>query len=264
MKEVVLVQCIVIVVGTTTNILNMMAYMLGDAYDENEVESLFGLKTLLIKDMYSTNTTVMWGIPKKNPNITEERLRSYRTYHPYLKTRNINEETARFFDIGFDSITNQITFPIYNIKHICIGIGRRSIEHKQYIYPRDMQKPLYGIYELPKLVRTIFVVEGPFNLWSLKQWGKYGVALLGTGTEKQYKDLTYLNVENYVLALDPDDAGRNGTYKIIKHLIDAKKQNIYIVEIPENKDVNDLTLEEFNKLNVLNYKQWLNKYNKKN
>ena len=30
--------------------------------------------------------------------------------------------------------------------------------------------------------------------------------------------------------------------------------------MPNGKDVNDLQQENFNKLNVLNYKEWINKY----
>lgn len=192
--------------GTTTDIVKMISYMLGDSYNESEIDELFGLKTLLIKDAYTDKPRILWGIPEKRLENQESKLRTYRTYHPYLRSRNINEDTAKFYDIGFDAVMNQITFPIYDINHKCIGVGRRDIDKKQYLYPRAINKPLYGLYELPKLVRSLFVVEGPFNLWSLHQWGKYGVALLGTGTERQYKALSMIQTVNYILALDPDTA----------------------------------------------------------
>lgn len=58
-------------------------------------------------------------------------------------------------------------------------------------------------------IETVMYVSGPFNLWSLTQWKRQGVALLGTGTQNQYKQLLELDCKNYILALDPDEAGRN-------------------------------------------------------
>ena len=58
-----------------------------------------------------------------------------------------------------------------------ICFGSRSIVGKEYKYPYKLEKPLYGVYELPIIYRNVWVVEGPFNLWSLYQYGKSAVAL---------------------------------------------------------------------------------------
>ena len=62
-------------------------------------------------------------------------LKQYRYYHPYLETRRISEKVADIYDIGFDKINNQITFPIRDKNRNCIGIGRRHILKKEYKYP---------------------------------------------------------------------------------------------------------------------------------
>lgn len=102
--------------------------------------------------------------------------------------------------------------------------------------------------------------EGPFNLWSLAQWGKSAVALLGTGTEYQYKLLSKVKCNGYVLCLDPDDAGRKGTNKIGKYLTRRHKL-VYVVDMPVGYDVNDLTKEQYDVLEVLDFNIWQQKYN---
>ena len=106
-------------------------------------------------------------------------------------------------------------------------------------------------------------MEGPFNLWSLYQWGKTGIALLGTGTEYQYKLLSQIKCKGYVLCLDPDSAGRNGTRKIIDYLLKHKKKNIFVTLMPEGKDVNDLTEDEFKNVEVVKYFEFYKKYGNK-
>lgn len=229
--------------------------ILGDLYNEDEVESRFNLSALNNEIFIQEKKIDLFKIPTTKI-ITETTLRSYREYHPYLEQRRITKEVTEIYDLGFDKYNNQITFPIRNIYKECIGVGRRSILHKSYIYPSGMVKPLYGVYELSNYINYLFIVEGPFNLWSLKGWGKQGVALLGTGTEHQYQELLKINCKGYVLALDPDDAGRNGTIKIANFLKQNRKQNIYVLLLPNGKDVNDLTQEEFRTIPVVTYQEW--------
>ena len=88
------------------------------------------------------------------------------------------------------------------------------------------------------------------------QWGKSGIALLGTGTEYQYKLLSQITCYGYVLCLDPDEAGRNGIKKLIAYLLKKHKRNIYVALMPDNKDVNDLTKEEFDQVQVVYYQEF--------
>ena len=117
--------------------------LLGDLYNEDEVESLFNFSTLFIQTAFSEQyNTIQFNIPKEL-TYESELLKKYDYYHEYLLKRGINEETAKKFSIGFDKTTKEITFPIRDINRYCIGIGRRSIDKKQYKYPLNMTKPLY-------------------------------------------------------------------------------------------------------------------------
>lgn len=240
----------------TTDILSMIGQILGSKYNEQELESLFRLRTIVTNSNIEYNTKVeLFKIPQKF-NTTEMELRNYNYYHPYLEQRRISQEVAQIYNIGYDDFNKHITFPIRDTNKNILGVGRRSILQKKYIYPYQMEKPLYGVYELPRFVRYLWIVEGPFNLWSLKGWHKSGVALLGTGTEAQYNQLLNINCSGYVLALDPDEAGIKGTNKLINFLLENKKYNIYIALLPNGKDINDLTEQEFNTLHIVTYKQF--------
>ena len=121
---------------------------------------------------------------------------------------------------------------------------------------------MYGIYELDRFLNYLWIAEGVFNVWSLHQWNKQAVGLLGTGTEFQYKQLLTIDCKGYVCSLDNDEAGIKGTKRLIDFLISHKKRNIYVAEYPKGRDVNDLSYEEFRQIPVYTYKEWLLKYNK--
>lgn len=72
------------------------------------------------------------------------------------------------------------------------------------------------------------------------------VALLGTGSKQQYEILRNTPIHNYVLCLDGDDAGRKGTERFIKNM--NSDVFISVKQIPQGKDVNDLTREQFDTL----------------
>lgn len=217
------------------------------------------MKTLYIQNNFVKQPTFKFTIPKKLTR-NESELKYYRQYHPYLTQRGISENTANIYDIGFDSVNNQITFPIRDKDKNCLGIGRRDIYKKMYRYPEGMVKPLYGVYELPRHINYLYIVEGPFNLWSLYEYSQPGVALLGTGTGNQYKQLLDIQCNGYILALDPDDAGRKGINKLSNFLYQNNKTNILVPELPENKDINDLVPQEFFNLNYITINEWKNKY----
>lgn len=246
----------------TTNLADMVKYVLGDKYNEDEVEARFGLKLALVREtaiQEIKSPAVSFKIPIKQNNITYDDLSQYRTYHRYLENRKISKNTAEVYDIGYDNINDHITFPIKDIYNNCLGIGRRAIKEKQYIYPLEFVKPLYGIYELPLFINHLWVVEGPFNLWSLYEYHKSGVALLGTGTQYQYKQLLTVKCNDYVLALDGDNAGHLGTKKLGSFLFNNRKK-VYVACVPNNHDINDMSYEQFKQMEVIPYENWVQLY----
>ena len=195
---------------------------------------------------------------KKVTYISEEELASYRYVVPYMYERKLTDQIINKYDIGVDmhfipyggkKEVPCITFPVRDKNGNVLFILRRAISSKRFFIPDDVQKPVYGIYELPKGINTVVVCESCFNALTSVRYGKPAVALLGTGTPYQIEQLKRLGVSNFILALDPDEGGRKGTARLRKALKSCAIVWSY-VGIPEGKDVNDLTEQEFNNLEL--------------
>lgn len=148
--------------GEAMSLDRVLEKILGESYNATEIENLFNLSAIISRNYFNkSETTELFKIPEKI-TVKEKDLRPLRKYHSYLASRGISEETAQIYDIGYDEYNKYITFPLRNIYRECLGIGRRSIEKKIYRYPHGLQKPLYGIYELPSLVFALWIVERSF------------------------------------------------------------------------------------------------------
>ena len=194
--------------------------------------------------------------------VTEEELDSYRYIHPYMYQRRLTDRTIEIFDIGYDKAfvldpnnpkcypIECITFPVRDIQGNCLFVARRAIHTKLFHYPDSAIKPIYGLYELakyaPEDLNEIYICESMLNCITLWGYGKYAIALNGTGSSTQLKELQQLKYRKIVLALDPDEAGIKGCHKIYNALKDSKVVTRLL--IPKGKDVNDLSKEEFENL----------------
>ena len=197
-----------------------------------------------------------------NNYITEEELDSYRYYHPYMYKRRLTDEVIEQFDVGYDnhfelkdkfgkvkSVLRCLTFPVRDINGNTLFIARRSVDIKFFHYPEGVNKPIYGLYELPKGAKEVIICESILNALTCYVYGKPAVALLGLGTEYQYEQLRKLGCRKIITALDPDAAGQRATARLKKALNGSKLVTSYIV--PEGKDINDLEKEELENLQEL-------------
>lgn len=192
----------------------------------------------------------------KSNYISEEELKQYRYTVPYMYDRKLTDELISKFDVGVDlnwipegrkKPVPCITFPVRDKKGNTLFIVRRSIEGKFFSMPKDILKPVYGLYELPKNCKSVILVESCFNALTCYRYGKPALAMLGTGTPYQISQLKQLGVQEFILGFDNDYAGQRAINKFKKQL----KYVAFIRElkgIPENKDINDLSEEEFNSL----------------
>ena len=201
--------------------------------------------------------------------VSEADLDKYRYYHPYWKKRKITDERLiELFDLGYDKDTNCITFPVRDIDGNTLFVARRNVKTKFFNYPKGIEKPLYGIYELRiaaywfgQLNRTrkeqeesprytylneIIVCESMIDALTAWQYGKYAVAMNGLGTELQFKQLRELPCRKLILATDNDKAGMRARERIRKNV---KNKIITEYIFPENrKDLNELSRSEFQAL----------------
>lgn len=200
----------------------------------------------LVRGRASSNT-------QETTKITEEELDSYRYNHPYMYKRGLIDPVIEFFDIGFDKITNSITFPVRNLRGECEFIARRTVHGKIFNIPKNVEKPLYGLYEISqrkfsvKDCGKIYVCEGLFDCLRLWCNGKFAVAGFGClFSDYQVKLLNELPTRHLVLALDSDDAGRKASKKLRKTI---KNKLITEVVLPKGrKDIGECTDDEIKNL----------------
>ena len=174
--------------------------------------------------------------------ITEEELDKYRYIHPYMYERGLTDEIIERFDIGYDRERKEITFPVRDIEGRCVFVAGRSAERKFFRLPQGLNKPLYQGYRFfSGTYRMAYITESFLNCLTCWKYNKPAMAMIGTGNQKQYEILNKLPVREYILAFDPDEAGRKATERFRKN-VHGKiiKELVY----PDNRDINDLQ-EEF-------------------
>lgn len=191
--------------------------------------------------------------------ISENELISYRFTIPYMYERKLTDEIIERFDVGYDANwiapgrkkpTPCITFPVRDKSGNTLFICRRSIQGKFFNYPTGITKPVYGLFELPKNCKSVIICESCFNALTCWVYGKPAVALLGTGNSYQIQQLKELGIREFILAFDPDEAGRKATEKLKRAL-----RHVAIVwsfeGIPYGKDINNLSKKEFDSLTLV-------------
>mgnify|MGYP002761418009 CR=1 FL=1 len=174
--------------------------------------------------------------------ITEEELDKYRYIHPYMYQRGLTDEIIERFDIGYDRERKEITFPVRDIEGRCVFIAGRSVKSKFFRLPEGKDKPIYQGYRFRcGMYKKAYIVESFLNCLTCWKYDKPSMGMIGTGTQKQYEILNRLPVREYILAFDPDEAGRKATERFRKN-VHGKiiKELVY----SDNRDINDLQ-EEF-------------------
>lgn len=193
--------------------------------------------------------------PDTNSFVSEEELASYRYTVPYMYDRKLTDDIIARFDVGYDAnwvppgrskAVPCITLPVRDVQGRTLFICRRSIQGKLYNYPEGILKPLYGLDMLTKNTKSVIIVESIINCLTLWSWGYESVALLGTGNSFQMDQLKSLGLHDYVIATDGDEAGRRSAMKLKRRLNSIGF--VWIVHMPDGKDVNDLDQDEFRKL----------------
>ena len=198
--------------------------------------------------------------------VTEEELEKYRYVHPYMYERGLTDEVIEMFDIGYDRDMQAITFPVRDIRGNCLFIARRSVNTKFFNYPKGVEKPLYGRYELAKYgeevvafgselrrvpkYKEIIVCESMLDALSFWTVGKYAVALNGLGNDLQFKQLRGLPCRTIILATDMDERGLRARERIRTNMQNTKIIGEYF--FPKGcKDANDCTKEQLKNLQVV-------------
>ena len=207
------------------------------------ISSKFAVENIL--DMLNQKTTY----------ISEEELAKYRFTVPYMYERKLTDAVINEYDIGYDANwipegrkkpVPCITFPVHDKTGQTVCIIRRAIATKLYNVPSGIQKPIYGIDRVPDNAKSVVICESCINALTCRVFGYYAVALLGTGTAYQIQQLKELGVQEFVICMDGDEAGRRATAKLKKSL--SSCAIVWSMHMLDGKDVNDIDKDTFDKL----------------
>ena len=185
--------------------------------------------------------------PINKSYVDEIELDSYRQYHPYMWKRKMTPEVVDLFDVGYDKKTDCITFPIRDINGNCVFVARSSVKTKFFNYPENVEKPVYGLYELSKIKpypNEIIICESIIDCITCWVYGKKALALNGLGSDLQFRQLRQMPNRKFILATDMDSAGQKARIRLKGQLYN-KLVSEYIWDIKMAKDINDMTKEQF-------------------
>ena len=183
---------------------------------------------------------------EKPTYVTEEELVKYSHYHPYMYYRKLTNEIIHKFDVGFDAETQSITFPVWDKMGNCVFIARRSIHTHFFNYPKNVDKPVYGLNFITPDIKEVIICESIFNALTSWVYGKPAIALLGLGSSHQMQELKNSHIRKFILCMDGDIEGDTAMKKITKQL--NKTQICRRYYMPDGRDLNDLSKEEFDEL----------------
>lgn len=238
-----------------------LSKFVGECFDEDEK---FGEKWLV--DNYGSLTEGIKGLLydyscfdddiKPKEILDESILDTYQKWHPYLDKRHISRQVCEKFKLRYDPETECIVFPVWDEDDNLVMFTKRSVNTKMFVIDEDKEKPIY-LYNVIKRnnIQEVTIVESQFNCLTLWSWNIPAVALFGTGDPYQYEILNNSNIKHYYLAFDGDSAGDKGLRRFLKNI--RRDVFVDIILIPRGKDVNDLTEEEFNSLQIIDSQEWL-------
>lgn len=225
-----------------------LAHLIGACFDEGDdygkrwLISNFG-KPLSSREFHLES--IKLNRSEDKPILDESILDTFQKYHPYMTQRKLTNKVINDFKVRYDPNTKCIVFPVWDENDNLIFLTRRNVEWKQFYIPKGVDKPIYLLNYVKKFnIDTVVVVESQINCLTCWSYGVPSIALFGSSLTNYQRDiLNRSNIRHYILALDNDDAGKKGVERFMSMI--RKDVFVDVVEVPPNRDVNDLTKDEF-------------------
>jgi DNA primase len=251
--------------GTTSPLYTVVGYCFGkdDEFGKDWLIDNFGTLVFTVNETIDDITipnitkSVLDRCKYKDSYLPQDRyldesiLQQYNYYHEYMWKRKLSKDIVDLFEVGYNPKEECITFPVRDEKGGLKLITQRSVKTKYFYIQEDSEKPIYLLYYILKnnIINNVWVCESQINclyLWSL---GIPAIALFGTGSAYQYNLLNKTGIRSYTLAFDGDDAGDKGTQRFLSNI--RKDVLVNIAKLPRGKDVNDLTPEQIQNLEII-------------
>lgn len=163
----------------------------------------------------------------------------------YLKKRGINANLQMILNITWDSYRKCIIIPTSNTTST-----ERFIEG-EFRYKHNGTIELYAPYYRPKLPSII--VEGEIDaisiyeamgVKSLADMRKVKANVIALGSANNWHKLANSKIDNLIIALDNDNAGRDATNKLMQELIKQGKTFKLVNLYGQYKDANECLIND--------------------
>lgn len=238
-------KCHCFTCGYTASLPQMIADAFNQPLEFGEQWLLDRFGDIFVEDIEYLPPIELHPTIKEPEVLAEESLQQFDYYHPYMWQRKLSQEIVDRFRIGYDHNRQAITFPVYDEKNRLIMVTARSVNSKKFYIPEDTEKPVYLLNDaLKHNATTVFIGESQINvLYFMSLFPHlHACGLFGTGSKTQLDTLKKSGIRNYILMFDGDSAGRKGAARFKK----ALGNNVFItdVQLPQGKDINDLSKEE--------------------
>jgi DNA primase len=195
---------------------------------DDEFNVLDEMDAILIKDELIEQST----IDRLHANI-DGRGRDY------LHSRKITDESIDYFELGYSSKQDMVTWPVHDGLGELRGMVGRTVAGKRFKNSKGFKKSLV-VYNLHRvwINDVVFVVEASFNVMRLHQAGLPAVATLGAGISIEQVKILKQSFGNIIVIPDDDEAGELMLTKIHNSMPDAK--SIVLPDDFQNLEDSDL------------------------
>jgi len=179
--------------------------------------------------------------------ITEEELKEYRkrVHEDIYKRVHESKEVINHFELGFDINKHKTIIPVRDAYRNLVGYSERASQSfgSRYIDRLKKSKYVYHLWHVKEYEEAI-VTEGPFDVINAYALGfPNTIGLFGMRMSAKQETLILRYFKTLVLALDNDNAGREGI-EFIKERLQGRI-NLGVFQFPpEKKDLGELTKEE--------------------
>jgi len=183
-------------------------------------------------------------------------LRNIDHQHPYVASRGLSEDTARYFGVGYYGgngfLRGRVVIPIHNEHGELVAYSGRAIDQTKpkYRLPRGLRKSqlLFNLHRaIEKRSRTLILVEGFFDTFKIHQAGHHNVAaLMGSKLSDRQADLIGSYFDEVILMLDADEAGKAGATAAARAL--SSRVAVQVVELGSGSQPDQLASEGINQL----------------
>lgn len=197
-------------------------------------------------------------------------------YHTYLVRRGFSNDVIKKYETGYyeggprSCLRNRIIFPIRHIDGSLVGYtGRTLLESKEemkrrgvgkWFHSRDLDRSenfsksllLYNAYNAKHHVKggTIILVEGTLDVLKLEMAGIHNAcAVFGHGLSRaQERLIRQMGARVIIPLFDSDKAGMDSRDKLMKRFPEGDLISVRIVELPNNQDPGDLSVDELKEI----------------